>query len=223
MPVKFQGKVRKLFKVLLFDNGSVLTVFDRQFGIMQPPGSPPTSEMGCNLERWQLLRPLYWRATGIKTGKKISKQFRLISENLVKMFWYRTILCIERVFSSNARSQILILKWGQVFPLPFVCDKTQILLPTGFWVVLQAGCEYTCPFCVLDEIRATWVLVTATCFRPCEDRALNHCSPQTFSSNTNCSLRSRIWSLRLFWKKKKLIPITPLILRVKCFLKSCVT
>jgi hypothetical protein len=55
MPVKFQGKVRKLFKGLLFDNGSVLTVFDRQFGIMQPPGSQPTSEMGCNLEPWQLL------------------------------------------------------------------------------------------------------------------------------------------------------------------------
>lgn len=90
--------------------------FDRQFGIMQPPGSLPTSEMGCNLERWQLLRPLYWRVTGIKTEKKNSKQSRFISENLVKMFWYGTILHIERVFSFNAPSQILILKWGWFFP-----------------------------------------------------------------------------------------------------------
>ena len=67
LPVKFHGKEWEIYlKGPLFDNGTVLTVFDRQFKIMQPPGSPPTSEMGCNLGWWQLLRPLYWRVTGIK-------------------------------------------------------------------------------------------------------------------------------------------------------------
>lgn len=149
--------MRKLFKGLLFDNGSVLTVFDRQFGIMKPPGLQPTSEIGCNLEWWQLLWPLYWRVTGIKTAKKISKQFRSVSENLVKMFWYGTILFIEKLFSFNAQYQMPILKWGRYSPCLCVCviklrfysQPDSGSLTRLLWVHLPLLC--------LDEIRATWL------------------------------------------------------------------
>lgn len=172
---------------------------------MQPPGLLPTSEMGCNLERWQLLWPLYWRVTGIKTEKKISKQFRSISENLVKMFWYGTILFI--FFGSFFLIQSTIPntypKVGKIFFSAFWCDKTWILLLSRFWYSYEPTVGVSAPFWALDEMRAPWVLVAISCCPPSEDEALSSYSNPELSLLTQmCCLRPWIWSLRLFWKSR---------------------